>query len=368
MSQEVKFWRVFLKASLLFLVINFAFAFFPLNAGNSLSLYNTLVPGRERLPFGENPAQAYNLSLFDLDAMFASHRVADLPRADEYRVIMIGDSSIWGTLLRPEETLTGQLNARHLQTADGRKVQFYNLGYPTISLTKDLLFLEKSLDFEPDLIIWAVTLESFPADKQLSVPIVAHNPARIRALASAYKLNLNLNSDLLIRPDVWDKTLIGRRRAIADWMRLQIYGVMWGITGIDQVYPETYEPAKTDLDADETFHDLTPPELPRDQLAFDALEVGFQLAGETPLILITEPILISEGENSDLRYNFFYPRWAYDQYRETLTEMSAENNWTYHDFWDIVPMDEFTNSAVHLTPDGEAILAARIEEVISDER
>jgi len=102
-------------------------------------------------------------------------------------------------------------------------------------------------------------------------------------------------------------------------------------------------------------------------LALDVLGAGQQLAGDTPLIFINEPILISDGENSDTRYNFFYPRWAYDQYRNLILEKSAENGWTYYDLWDIVPMDEFTNSAVHLTVDGEAILVEQVAELIEYE-
>ena len=197
--------------------------------------------------------------------------------------------------------------------------------------------------------------------------MVSHNPARVERLATAYDLNLDLSSDALIRPDFLDTTLIGRRRAFADWYRLQVYGLMWGITGVDQAYPESYKPAQIDFENDDTFHNWAPPILPVDQLALDALGAGQQLAGETPLIFINEPILISDGENSDIRYNFFYPRWAYNQYRELLLEKSAENDWTYYDLWDIVPMGEFTNSAVHLTVDGEAILVENVAEVIEYE-
>ena len=67
--------------------------------------------------------------------MFASHLIAAGPKPeDEYRVIVIGDSSVWGTLLRPEESLAGQLDAAGLTTCDGKQVRVYNLGYPTISL------------------------------------------------------------------------------------------------------------------------------------------------------------------------------------------------------------------------------------------
>jgi len=75
---------------------------------------------------------------------------------------------------------------------------------------------------------------------------------------------------------------------------------------------------------------------------------------------VNEPILISRGENSDIRYNFFYPRWAYDDYRQALQAKAIANGWNYLDLWDLVPESEFTNSAIHLTPAGEQLLAERI--------
>jgi hypothetical protein len=54
-----------------------------------------------------------------------------------------------GHLLKPEETLAGQLNALKL-TLCGRPARFFNLGYPTISLTKDLLILQRALKENPD--------------------------------------------------------------------------------------------------------------------------------------------------------------------------------------------------------------------------
>ena len=67
------------------------------------------VPGRPRLPWGENPQRAYNLTLNNLDAMFASHEITQPKQKDEFRVVLIGDSSTWGFLLKPEDTLAAQL-------------------------------------------------------------------------------------------------------------------------------------------------------------------------------------------------------------------------------------------------------------------
>ncbi len=82
------------------------------------------------------------------------------------------------------------------------------------------------------------------------------------------------------------------------------------------------------------------------------------------LIFINEPILISSGINSEIRYNFYYPRWAYDTYREITHNFMNENGLDYYDLWDIIDESEFTNSAIHLTNIGEKILADHVSGVI----
>lgn len=326
-----------------------------------ISLYNRLLAGRLRFPFGENPAQSYNLSLFNLDAMFASHVIsAGAKPLNEYRVLVIGDSSAWGTLLRPEQTLAGNLDAAGL-TICGKKVRVYNLGYPTISLTKDLMVLDYAMRYQPDMLIWPLTLEAFPLDKQLTSPIVSNNSGIVDDLLSKYNLPFDRNDPAFVRSTFWDRTLIGERRALADLFRLQMYGILWTATGIDQTYPTDFEPAQTDFTTDIAFHGLKPPTLDPADLAFDVLEAGLHAAGNTPVLLINEPMLISTGKNSDLHYNFFYPRWAYDQWRQMMTIKAADQGWNYLDLWNLVPANQFTNSAIHMTPDGEMMLAKAVE-------
>ncbi len=356
--------NIIIKGLLLFIIFNLLFALVQPGIGR-LSAYNVIFPGRERLPFGENSAQAYNLSLFDLDAMFASHEIDGVQKqADEFRVILIGDSSVWGTLLKPEETLAGQLNSADLLVCE-KKVRAYNLGYPTISLTKDVLLLSRALEYQPDLIIWMTTLEAFPLDKQLTSPLVANNQESLLRLANSYGLKIDPNDPAFSRDSFWGSTIIGRQRALADVFRLQIYGVLWAATGIDQTYPSDYPKAQTDFEADQKFHEFEPPVLDSSSLALDVLGTGISMAGDAPIVIVNEPMLISEGKNSDIRYNFFYPRWAYDQYRSMMVSLSAENHWAYVDLWDAVSANEFTNSAIHLTPRGESQLAEKLAPVIS---
>lgn len=349
---------VLIKGLLLFLVFNLVWVGVDTDALGGVSLYNRLWRGRERFPFGESPAEAYNFSLFNFEAMFASHKLdGSIKPADEFRVIVVGDSSTWGTLLRPQQTLAGLLDAANLRSADGRKVRVYNLGYPTLSLLKDLMVLEDAMRYSPDLILWPLTLESFPRDRQSDSPIVANNPERLNELIERYKLDLTPAEN---SATFWQRTLIGQRRQLADLLRLQAYGILWSATGIDQAYPHNYATAARDLEADEKFHNWSPPAFPEGGLALDLIDAGVTIAGDVPLVIINEPIMISSGVNSDIRYNFYYPRWAYDLYRQQLALASVANGWHYLDMWSLVPQEEFTNSAIHLSPAGEELLAHEI--------
>ena len=368
MQSRIRLFPLVIKTILLFIFFNVAFLFISDMPLGKLSLYISVFPGRERFPFGET-RESYNLSLFDVDAMFASHALAGREKApDEYRVLLIGDSSVWGTLLTPAQTLAGQIN-ESASSACGKTVRAYNLGYPTISLTKDLMILDQAKQYQPDMVIWLTTLEAFPKDKQLTSPIVANNTERVQNLITNYReaspwdqLLMNPGGPALVKRSPWEQTFVSQRRAVADLLRLQIYGVLWASTGIDQIYPENYERAQTDLEANDDFHGLDSLE---DALAFDVLDAGMSIIPDT--ILVNEPMLISDGRNSDIRYNFFYPRWAYDEYRQLLSEHAATRNWRYLDLWDLVPASEFTNSAIHLTPAGERLLANEISEAIQSE-
>ena len=192
--------NVLLKGLVFFLLFDLLYAAVDPAALGKISLYNHIFAGRRRFPFGEDSSRSYNLSLFNLDAMFASLVIANEPKpADEYRIILIGDSSTWGTLLSPEETLSGQLDAAGLSLC-GKKIRVYNLGYPTISLTKDLMVLDYALRYQADLVIWLLSLEAFPLENQLSSPIVANNSAYVADLIARFDLPPNPNESTLIRP------------------------------------------------------------------------------------------------------------------------------------------------------------------------
>jgi lysophospholipase L1-like esterase len=361
-----------LKAAGLFLLLNLLFAWFqPLEKLGALSLYNTILPGRARLPYGENPATSYSLSFNNIPAMLASHEITQGGTEEEFRILVIGDSGSWGWLLEVDETLAGQLNAMDLSTADGRPVVAYNLAYPIMALAKDLLLLDEAMCvdavtcLEPDLVLWPVTLQSFPRDQQLQPPLVQENPDRMRALIAEHGLALDAGDGRFVDPTFWERTIVGQRRALADLLRLQLYGFSWAATGIDQTYPDEIRFRSSDLEPDLSWGDIEEPvALDETLLALDVLQAGLARAGDVPVLIINEPIFISDGENSDLRYNAWYPRWAYDDYRELLGATAAADSWAYLDLWDAIEPDEFTDSPVHLTPAGTRRLAEIVAPVL----
>ena len=105
-----------------------------------------------------------------------------------------------------------------------------------------------------------------------------------------------------------------------------------------------------------TWHGISPQKLTTSNIAFDVLQTGYTLAAaaKVPLITINEPIYISTGVNMNLRYDAFYPRWAYDEYRQLLPQADII------DLWNLIPFDQFTDSPVHLTPAGSHTLAGSV--------
>lgn len=356
--------RIILKAAFLFAIINFLFAACrPIDTLGSLSLYNYLFPGRLRLPYGEVPAKDYNLTLNNIPAMLASHQWHH-SQDNSFNVLLIGDSGTWGWFLDNEETLSGQLNNLGLNADDGRPVVVYNLGYPVMSLMKDLMLLDNALEFaSPDLILWPVTMQSFAAQRQLDHPLLQENAATVRGLIEDYNLPLDPKDTRFVDRSFLQETLTGRRRDVADLLRLQAWGLPWAATKKDQDIPNDIPLRKTDLDADESWLDVEGQRpLTRDDLVFDILAAGIERAGNVPVIVINEPIFISDGQNSDIRYNSFYPRWAYDQFRELMAMESLQAGWRYIDLWKAIPPEEFTDTPVHLTPEGTRLLAGLISE------
>jgi hypothetical protein len=335
-----------MKGMLFFLAFNFAFMLVPDSFLWKFTLFNTILPGRPRF---RNEG--------DLDLLFNAHEIASSSRRDEYRVVVLGDSSTWGVLLNEGQTFTSLINAGD-PACGSRPIHVYNLGYPKLSVFKDLILLRRAMQYQPDLILWNITLNSMLKEPQKH-PIVDENRALARELIDRYHLDVELGP--ATRAGALDRTFLGRRNDIARFISYQLDGIRWQAAG-DEVEKD-YKPLELKVSPNPAFNGLKSP-LDPTIIQFDVLRAGAEMAGDVPLIVINEPIQIVPGKNSEIRYNRNYPRWAYDQYRSMLAGHATPDGWTLVDLWDIVPPTEFTDSTIHRSPAGEQIFAQAVREII----
>jgi hypothetical protein len=143
-------------------------------------------------------------------------------------------------------------------------------------------------------------------------------------------------------------------------LRYQLYSLVNLATGVDQIQTG-FENVPLVLSSDTKFEGMNPPTVSPDQISIDQVKDFYELTGGVPVLLINEPIMIlSDIPNSDVRYNAYYPRWVYDQYRQILAAAAAQNGWNYLDLWNMFPSSSFTNTPLHLNPEGERKLAEAI--------
>lgn len=354
-------WRfvrhVVLKAILLFIALNALYvALEPLPALSRLSFYNSLLPGRERLPFSQNPNDAYNVSVHRLEGMFAAHTI-NSAQDDDYNIVFVGDSSVWGWLLDPDQTLTACLNNAALQTASGQRIVAHNLGYPVLSTFKDFMILDYALaHYDVDAVVWLTSLQSVFTFEQLRHPITDNNPDRAHQLIDDNELVLN-SDDIATDDTILAQSIIGQRRELADLVRHQLYGVAWALTGIDHTNPLFYEARAENLLNDENILSeagVTIDGPLEDYISLDVLAAGIehsQLQG-APVLVINQPIFRVDDMASAARYNNYYPRALYDRYRDLMYETATTQQWTYLDLWDALPTEVFTDTPFHYTADG----------------
>jgi hypothetical protein len=355
---QVRPLHVLIKALFFYVLANWAFAYFDPPVGK-LSIYNWLVPGRERIPY-EREAEYYNIShtipvYEDMDAMYQSTVLSRPKEADEFRIFLLGDSSAWGFQLHPEETLVGQINALQLKTCNGKRIIAYNAAFPLPYVMKDLLIMDKVREYEPDMFLWTITLDGFRNRGIFTDYFLDPYADRVAELTNEYQIT-NLDIEKMNAQMFWEKTIAGQRSRLKKIFLLQLHGVGWSSTGLDYYYQDHLPLPQTQTD-DETFFEVPQGKLGLESMLFDVLRAGYQLAGQTPVLVINEPIFTASGENSDIRYNEFYPRWAYDEYLAYLDGWMQANGREYINAWNLLPAPEFTDTPFHRTLAGEKLFA-----------
>ena len=360
MNERVRPVYVLFKGIGLFALFNVLYALIQPPVAR-FSAYNLIFPGRERLPFGESQ-NSFVVSIDDVDAIFASHTISGGKKPGEVRVAVIGDSSVWGENLGLDQTLTGQWNDLDLQCGESR-LHIYNLGYPHPSAVKDLIFLEKLTEYKPDVIVWMLTLNTL-SSRRVNPFLVENRSAALRLLET-YDLPFYGLEELRQEQNSFvDKTIFGRRSFLARLIKLQMLGFLWFATGKDTDLVKVPQAMSNDVTDELEYRESLPGSDPAAFMLMDALTAGHDIAGDIPVLLVNEPIFVATGLNSGIRYNNFYPRWAYDQYRDVVASQARENGWNYLDLWDSIPSSYFTDSPLYLNVDGERLLAENLNTAV----
>jgi hypothetical protein len=357
MNTEIQPLRLILKALVMLVVINILYALADPPV-YKISLYNTIFPGRVRLPFDDG-SEGYTVMVDDVDFMFASHVISKPKSANEYRVALLGDSSIWGENLTAQESLSEQWNRAGIQCSE-RSLKFYNLGYPHPSVIKDLIILDKAVEHEPDLIIWFVTLNTL-IPQRLS-PFLLANREKALNLLQTYNIPFKYEKELLeMKESVYQQTLLGERSDLARWMKLQALGVIWAGTDADSGVPiDDTSTISPDLENEVRYKGTKSKSDLNKLMLFQALQAGHEIAGSIPILIVNEPMYIASGGNTSVRYNDVYPRWAYDYYRKILAANAKAAKWNYRDMWKALPPKFFPHTSLHFSADGVNMLIQKL--------
>jgi hypothetical protein len=269
-------------------------------------------------------------------------------------VIILGDSGIngWGNV--DSETVSAYLTGSGA-TVNRKKLYAYNLAYIQPGITRDLLIADAALTYSPDLIICFVTLDGFSISKQDR--LFEANQVRATRLTARFGLD-DINARIYGHyPDAWwQHSIFVQRTAIYRWLTFQGYALQ------SPDFPSVVPVQMRESNPEHAAFTLDDPAFtPMPNATWIALSAMQQL-GMFPVLFVNDPILIVPG--AQVNYNEFYQRALYDQYDATFNRYCKDHNLWCLDLWNILSPEQFTDSPLHHTANGNAIIAARVLEDI----
>jgi hypothetical protein len=366
--------RIGLKTGVWLILINLLWAILhPLNGLDRITVYNGLVPGRERFGFAE-ANQPKAASVVRLEAMFAAHVISQPVGTDEHRLAVLGGSAAWGFSNQWDESVSACWNRQNHTRSDGKRLRAYNLAYPIPSVMRDLLILDKALDPQYGVreVYWFVSGLALFTPRQIIPSLVTlANPERYHDLLRRYPAIRIPANQLPPFPTLFESTLIGERAYVTTWVQDQLYGYTWlhlrqDATPIRQVYA----PVRIDELGGQVFdldREYTEAEINREMFSFDVLDAGTQLAKAkgVKLTFILDPMWRATSSESQWRENVYYPRWLFPQIQTWLRESAERGGWRYVDGSGALPREVFTESPFHYNPQGACQLAEWLASVRS---
>ena len=356
--------RLFAKAILLLVIANFICLwanFDPVSALTSINFWWLVGYGRLRLIY---PDESVTDGLLPAEAMVSAHAIAYTKKTpQEFRIAVIGDSSIMGHGLTDDETFTSQLNARHL-IIQGKQVISYNLAYPGPNAALQTAFLNLSLHYQPDLILWLITLftvsDSTAASNIALLDDVNRNA--INQVVVDYHMEHWQQIHMIEPPFPANLVAIRHSGMILTWIKALNYPYKTPnpLKSDDRVSMHPVPQRAQMYLGSEGFE-----QMPNE--TWDFLGIGQQIADKAgvPLLMINEPIYIGGGQYSDINYDEFYQRAGYDQFRVVIADYVKQHHIWYDDIWNLVPPERFTDTDLHMDAAGYKIVVDHVIQVLT---
>ncbi len=91
--------------------------------------------------------------------------------------------------------------------------------------------MDKVVEYDPDLIMWFVTLNTLIS--QRVNPFLIANQERVTKVLELYDISFEGRKLVEKEPDFFEKTLIGQRSNLVRQIKLQMLGIIWTATGVD---------------------------------------------------------------------------------------------------------------------------------------
>jgi hypothetical protein len=323
---------------------------------------------------GEQPRlhQLGEVRVFPLELLLRQHEVCWRAPAtpDEKRIFAFGNSSIFGFPHSSENSAVGLVNTEFDRL--GVPAHLYNLGFVFTYQVKDAVILNESLQYEPDVIVYGVTLDDLRSAAPMPYPALNKffegNVRAVDRLAEASPPTLEEPIRL------YQKALHDDSRAEALWLDLRRFGTFLRVRAADTAeairklwFPDLPEPQPT-IDRRSANYDC------RETMAhfnmwfarwgeWNLLEYLAELKRERGI----EVLVVNWPVNRQPRgecYNARYPTTALEQYTGWLERKTRSLGLPYLDLHDALEREDFVDS-VHPTRAGQQKVAARLIEPLN---
>jgi len=365
--------RIAGKALTLFVAFDLLQALLNLDSKlENLSIYRHLTPTLARLDI---PRDYPTPVAWRLDPLLDAHRIGRPKPPEEIRVAVLGDSGTFDYFSPAGEAIPGQMT-RLAFRRNGRILRAYNLAYQTPNSLKDLVIARHALSHGVDVVVWFVTLYDLARD----APSPYRPDVHLILRANAEDLPI-LQREYGI--DTWETRLLARQRRWYDPFlfvsgeRYRDHALLLSRSLLDAFVPgdpsdSTLPPkpwvGSLPLPAQPLFSERGANDPPMPNSRWRILLAGQDLARRrgVRLLLVNDPIFVSQAPGSGREYNAFYERKIYDRYRATLEEFCRRHGIAYLDLWDAVPSLEYGNTPQHYLPAGNQRVARRVMERLEE--